>query len=186
MKRALPSAIVSTAACVAAGAAWWLVPLPALAPAFPALVSSLALLAGAVLVRMARSAPITSYASFDETDLSRFFDTLDILAKRLFFLFVQIMFAMFVVIVAIVLSAVHDEKDKYLKMLDSVAVAAIAGGGVWLAYRLLGMVQGDIGFLHLQREILENALKRERQKEAANVVSSQVTRISPGRYGSKL
>jgi hypothetical protein len=46
--------------------------------------------------------------------------------------------------------------------------------------------RGDIGFLKLQREILEGSLARQRRKEAEKVVSAPVEFRSPGGYGRAL
>jgi hypothetical protein len=53
----------------------------------------------------------------------------------------------------------------------------------WISFRVMQMAAGDIGFLSLQRRILENAVDRERAKEAAKKAQSPVEFRSPGSFG---
>lgn len=48
------------------------------------------------------------------------------------------------------------------------------------------MAKGDIGFVKLQREILQNALNRQRKLAAEKIVPAEVVQRSPGGYGQPL
>ena len=65
------------------------VPLSVWKPVFPGMLVALSMLSAAVLVRLARNAPITAPAAFDDQDLKRFFDSLEELNRRLFWIFLQ-------------------------------------------------------------------------------------------------
>jgi len=45
------------------------------------------------------------------------------------------------------------------------------------------MARGDIGFVRLQREVLENALARQRKAAAEKIAPGNIEFRSPGGYG---
>jgi hypothetical protein len=52
--------------------------------------------------------------------------------------------------------------------------------------RVIAMARGDIGFVRLQRDVLENALARQRKSAAEKIVPRTVESLSPGTYGRAL
>jgi ABC-type uncharacterized transport system fused permease/ATPase subunit len=183
----LGSTVAAVVAVAAALCAYWWLPLAVWTPAFPALLVSLSMLGAAVLVRLARNAPITTPAAFDEADLRRFFDTLEELSRRLFWIFLQVIVSLFVVILSIVVAdGKHGVSSTWQVLLTPWCSGALALLFVWLLWRVVQMARGDIGFLKLQREILEGSLARQRKKEAEKVVAAPVEFRSPGGYGRAL
>lgn len=172
------------AAAAGGCASAYFVALPVWTPALSGLLTALSLLAGAALVRMARNVPITSPSTFDDDELRRFFETLEALAQRLFWVFAQTLGAVALVLVAMVLTAADHPRPWFYDQICMATSGALAFSMLWLSTRMLSMAKGDIGFIRLQRLILENAVARERRKEAARVVASPVTRVTPGRFGS--
>ena len=187
------SAYVAIIAAIGGMLAWLYVPLSLLAPAISALLIALAMLGGAILVRLARSSPITSPAAFDEEDLKRFFDSLEELSKRLFWIFIQVVFTIAVVVGVLILNGLTKEKSDWvactpqatliIQHLQPIASGVLVALVIWLSWKLVQMTKGDLGFIKLQREILENALKRERYKVAAKVIESQLEYKSVEPFG---
>lgn len=171
------------AAAVAAGcgvACGIFVPIQAWKPALAGILVTLSMMGAATLVRLARNAPITAPAAFDESDLKRFFDTLEELSRRLVWLFYQVVLAVIFVIVAMLfIDSIPILGVGLMRIWFGIMAALL----VWLVSRLVVMAQGDIGFLRLQREILQNALARERKKQAEKAIVAPVQFRSPGSYG---
>lgn len=137
----------------------------------------------ATLVRLARAAPITAPATFDEADLKAFFDTLETLARRLCWLFNQMLCAVGIILVSIWLCDGDTHVIKRWDVLGPVFSGFLGFILSWLITRLISMINGDIGFLRLQRRILENALARERKKAAEKIASSRSVELVSGNYG---
>jgi hypothetical protein len=182
----LVSVGVALAALAAAAAARVYVPLGVWTPAFPALLVSLSMLGAAVLVRLARNAPITTPAAFDDADLRRFFDTLEELSHRLFWIFIQVVLSLFVVIFSVIVSDAATKTPAAWQTLSSWCSSVLAFLLVWLLWRVIAMAKGDIGFLKLQRQILEHALERQRREAAEKTISAPIEFRSPGGYGRAL
>jgi hypothetical protein len=144
---------------------------------------ALSMLGAAVLVRLARNAPITAPTAFDDADLKRFFDALEELNRRLFFIFLQAVAAIFVTLFAIVLSVYKGSLFGFVSTVSNVCSGLLALLIIWLLSRVIAMARGDIGFVRLQREVLENALTRQRKAAAEKIVPSPVESRSPGGYG---
>jgi hypothetical protein len=182
----IPKLSLATAAlCAGVGiAAYHYAPLSSWEPALPGLLVALSMMGAATLVRLARNAPITAPATFDEADLKRFFDVLEELSNRLLWLFYQVVFAIVLVIAAmLIVKASTPTPSDLVKAVAGPMAGLMAGILSWLLTRLAAMARGDIGFLKLQREILENALARERIKQAEKTVAAAVQFRSPGGYG---
>jgi hypothetical protein len=141
------------------------------------------MLSAAVLVRLARNAPITAPAAFDDQDLKRFFDSLEELNRRLFWIFLQAVVAIFVVLFAIVSSDYRGALFGYAAVASSVCSGLLGFILIWLVSRVIAMAMGDIGFVRLQREVLENALARQRKAASEKITASAVEYRSPGGYG---
>lgn len=175
--------------CVSIGAAAGkYAPLSSWEPALPGLLVALSMMGAATLVRLARNAPITAPATFDEADLKRFFDVLEELSNRLLWLFYQVVLAIILVILAMLIAKIPAPKPpETLHIAITLGASTVSGFMAallsWLLTRLASMARGDIGFLKLQRQILENALARERLKQAEKTVSAAVQFRSPGGYG---
>ena len=144
---------------------------------------ALSMLSAAVLVRPARNAPITAPAAFDDDDLRRFFNTLEELNRRLFGIFLQAVAAIFITLFAIFVASYKGSLFGYSHKISALCSGLLAFSLIWLIARVLVMAKGDIGFVRLQREILENALRRERKKTAAKIVAAAIDQTSPGGYG---
>jgi hypothetical protein len=179
----LASATIAVAAALAAGR---FVPLALWKPVFPGLLVALSMLGAAALVRLARSAPITAPAAFDEDDLSRFFNTLEELNRRLFWIFLQVVASIVLVLFSVAFSDYHGGLIGIGRAVASACSSLMAFVLVWLLSRVIAMASGDIGFLRLQREILENALRRQRVEAAGKAASALVEFQSPGGYGRAL
>lgn len=162
------------------------VPLAVWQPVFPGMLVALSMLGAAVLVRLARNAPITAPTAFDDDDLKRFFNTLEELNKRLFWIFLQAVVAIFIVLFAIVLSSYKGSVFGYSFVLAKVCSGLLGLLLIWLITRVIAMAKGDIGFVKLQREILQNALNRQRKLAAEKIVPAEVVQRSPGGYGQPL
>ena len=185
MKWSTCRALASLVASFAAGAlAWRYAPLGFWEPAFPAMLVAMSMLGAAVLVRLARNAPITAPAAFDEEDLRRFFDALETLAKRLFAIFVEVILTISSIVFAlVVLSKTKGPSARDWIAYEPWASALMTGLFVWVLLRLVEMTYGDIGFIRLQRHIIEHALERERNREALKKISASVDWKSSGDYG---
>lgn len=185
----IPVSVASLVVAAAVGVlAWRYISLDLWEPAFPGVFVALSMLGAAVLVRLARNAPITAPTAFNEEDLKLFFDALEILARRLFAIFAQVVVALSVVIASIVVlknipTAVDTSQWKAAAPYCSGAMAFFI---TWVLLRLLEMTYGDIGFLRLQRRILEHALERERIKEASKKVAAPVNWTTKDGYGRAL
>ena len=182
----MSSTFIAMFAIGAAFASWRFVPLSAWTLAFPSLLTALSLMGGAVLVRLARNAPITSPSTFNDEDLSRFFDTLEALSARLLWIFVQTITAMFVTIASIVLVNMKSKPNILVMYIEPLISGLMAFLLIWLVWRLLLMARGDIGFLRLQRKVLENALLRDRRKHVEELLDQSALHRSPGEYGRAL
>lgn len=186
--RVRPISIAILGVAIFAGVvAWRYAQLELWEPAFPGLLVAMSMLGAAVLVRLARNAPITAPTTFDDADLKQFFDTLELLAKRLFALFMQVVATICVVVLAIVV--VHRLKNSGAPAWFLVAPYVsgfLAFMLFWVVCRLAEMTYGDLGFLRLQRRILERALERERRKEASKKVAGPVEWQASGDYGRAL
>jgi uncharacterized membrane protein YiaA len=159
------------------------VPLSDWKSVFSGLLVAISMFGAATLVRLARPAPITAPATFDDADLKRFFDTLETLSGRLFWLFIQLIIGVVIVLVSIWLCENEQHLDVRFKFVTSISSGALGFIITWLIMRLVSMVRGDIGFLRLQRQILENALMRERKKAAEKIASSRSVELVTGKYG---
>ena len=159
------------------------VPLAIWKPVFPGMLVALSMLGAAVLVRLARNAPITAPTAFDDHDLKRFFDALEELNRRLFWIFLQAVAALFVVLFAIMFSDYHGALFGYASGASHTCSGLLAFILIWLVSRVVAMAMGDIGFVRLQREVLENALSRQRKAVSEKVTASAVEFRSPGGYG---
>ena len=184
------AAIASVAAAAAAVTAGYVagrfVELSAWDPAFSGLLTALSLMAGAVLVRLARNAPITSPSTFDEKDLVRFFDSIENLSRRLFWIFVQSIIAIFIVISAIVINHLTSKSPVFTNYVNPGLSGTLAALLIWLVWRLALMARGDIGFLRLQRQIIYNSLRREQASDADKLAKQPVTLKSVGEYGRQI
>ena len=152
-------------------------------PVFPGMLVALSTLSAAVLVRLARNAPITAPAAFDDQDLKRFFDSLEELNRRLFWIFLQAVMAIFIVLFAIVSSDYRGTLFGYASLASNVCSGLLGFILIWLVSRVIAMAMGDIGFVRLQREVLENALARQRKSASEKITTSTVEYKSPGGYG---
>jgi hypothetical protein len=159
------------------------VPLSIWKPVFPGMLVALSMLGAAVLVRLARNAPITAPAAFDDQDLKRFFDSLEELNRRLFWIFIQAVLAIFILLFAIVSSEYRGTLFGYASVVSSVCSGLLGFILIWLVSRVIAMALGDIGFVRLQREVLENALARQRKSASEKLTASTVEYRSPGGYG---
>jgi hypothetical protein len=159
------------------------IPLSIWKPVFPGMLVALSMLGAAVLVRLARNAPITAPAAFDDQDLKRFFDSLEELNRRLFWIFLQAVTAIFVVLFSVVSSDYHGTLFGYARIVSSVCSGLLGFILIWLVSRVIAMAMGDIGFVRLQREVLENALARQRKSASEKLTASAVEYKSPGGYG---
>lgn len=139
-----------------------------------------------MLVRLARNAPITAPTAFDEEDLKRFFDTLEELNRRLFLIFIQAVAAIFITLFAIVMSSYKGGLFGYAGAVSSTCSGLLSLLLIWIPTRVIAMARGDIGFVKLQREILQNALARQRKAAAEKIVAGPVEFRSPGGYGRAL
>jgi hypothetical protein len=147
---------------------------------------ALSMLGAAVLVRLARNAPITAPTAFDEPDLKRFFDALEELNRRLFWIFLQAVIAIFITLFAICVSSYKGGFFGYAGTVSSVCSGLLGFLLMWIPTRVIAMARGDIGFVRLQREVLENALARQRKAVAEKIVPGTVESRSPGGYGRAL
>jgi hypothetical protein len=183
-------AAVSGLSLVAALATGYLsahyIPISVWQPIFPGLLVALSMLGAAVLVRLARNAPITAPAAFDEEDLKRFFDSLEELNRRLFWIFLQAVAAIFFVLFAIIVSSYGGALFGFAEVAPSICSGALGFVLIWLVTRVVAMAKGDIGFVKLQRRVLENALARQRKATADKIVAAEVEYRSPGSYGRAL
>ncbi|MFH5926148.1 hypothetical protein [Roseomonas xinghualingensis] len=174
-------------ALIAGGAAFKFVNLALWEPVFPGLLVAISMLGAAVLVRLARNAPITAPTAFDQTDLERFFDTLEVLSKRLFAIFAQVIAVIAIVLLSVVtVQKLKNDPSPGWTLISPFCSAALSAFLIWLLYKLVEMAHGDIGFLRLQRTILEGAVGRERQKEAKRKVEAPTVLRSSGSYGRAL
>jgi hypothetical protein len=155
-------------------------------PVFPGMLVALSMLGAAVLVRLARNAPITAPTAFDDADLSRFFNSLEELNRRLFWIFLQAVAAIFIVLFAIILSSHRGPIFGYYTSLAKASSGLLGLLLIWLVTRVVAMAKGDIGFVKLQREILQNALNRQRKIAAEKIIPAEVEHRSPGAYGRAL
>ncbi|HEY4250651.1 MAG TPA: hypothetical protein VGM87_05610 [Roseomonas sp.] len=180
--------IFAPLAAIAGGVfAFRYVPLPALAPIFPATLVALSMIGAAVLVRLARAAPITSPAAFTEEDLGLFFDTLRALALRLFALFVLVVCNLIALLVAIwIADNIRQNPNWDWAFLARYVIAVLTTLSIWITIKLFEMAYGDIGFLSLQREILARAVKRDRMKEAEKKIASPIEPGPAAPYGRAL
>ncbi|UWU88165.1 hypothetical protein N2605_17490 [Bradyrhizobium yuanmingense] len=177
------------AAIVAVAVGWATaryVPLSMWKPVFPGMLVALSMLGAAVLVRLARNAPITAPTAFDETDLKRFFDALEELNRRLFWIFLQAVMALFITLFAIVMEDHKGMIFGYAPPIAKVCSGILGFLLVWILSRVLAMARGDIGFVRLQREVLENALARQRKAASEKIVPATVEFRSSGGYGRAL
>ena len=180
-------AVASFAAALTAGwATTRYVPLSIWQPVFPGMLVALSMLGAAVLVRLARNAPITAPTAFDEEDLKRFFDALEELNRRLFWIFLQAVAAIFITLLAIVVSSYKGTFFGYSGVISSGCSGLLGLLLVWIPTRVIAMARGDIGFVRLQREVLQNALARQRKAAADKIVAGTVETRSPGGYGRAL
>lgn len=181
---------VSVGSLLAALAVGWVVaryiPLSVWQSVFPGMLVALSMLGAAVLVRLARNAPITAPTAFDEEDLKRFFDVLEELNRRLFWIFLQSIVAIFITLAAIVVSSYKGSIFGYYTVVASICSGLLGVLIVWIPTRVISVARGDIGFVRLQREILQNALARQRKAAADKVVAGPVEFRSPGNYGRAL
>jgi hypothetical protein len=178
------SSLLSGAIAIVAGlGATLYVPLALWKPVFPGLLVALSMLGAGALVRLARNAPITTPAAFDENDLRRFFDTLEELNRRLFWIFLQVVFSIMLVLCSVWISEYRGGLFGYGNLLASACSGLMAWVIVWLLSRVVAMAKGDIGFVRLQREILEGALRRQRAAAAEKSASAPIDFRSPGGYG---
>jgi hypothetical protein len=122
-------------------------------------------------------------AAFDDQDLKRFFDSLEELNRRLFWIFLQAVTAIFIVLFAIVSSSYRGTLFGYANAASSVCSGLLGFILIWLVSRVIAMAMGDIGFVRLQREVLENALARQRKSASEKITASTVEYRSPGGYG---
>lgn len=152
-------------------------------PVFPGLLVALSMLGAAVLVRLARNAPITTPTAFDDEDLRRFFNALEELNRRLFWIFLQAIASIFVVLLALVLTSHKGSIFGFGNEICAACSGALGFVLVWLLMRVIAMARGDIGFVKLQRQVLENALARQRRANAEKIVPGKVEFQSPGGYG---
>lgn len=162
------------------------IPLVLWQPVFPGMLVALSMLGAAVLVRLARNAPITAPTAFDDDDLRRFFNTLEELNRRLFWIFLQAVGAIFVVLFSIVLSSYKGSVFGYSAILSKLCSGMLLLSLIWLISRVIAMAKGDIGFVKLQREILQNALDRQRKLAAEKIKPAEIEQRSPGGYGRAL
>jgi hypothetical protein len=182
-----PFVVISLIAALAAGwAAARHVPLSIWKPVFPGMLVALSMLGAAVLVRLARNAPITAPTAFDEQDLKRFFDALEELNRRLFWIFLQAVAAIFLTLFAIVVSSYKGSFFGYFGAASSACSGLLGLLLVWIPTRVIAMARGDIGFVRLQREVLQNALARQRKAAADKIAPAKVEFRSPGGYGRAL
>jgi hypothetical protein len=144
------------------------------------------MLGAAVLVRLARNAPITAPAAFDDEDLKRFFDALEELNRRLFVIFIQAVIAIFITLFAIAASSYKGSFFGYAGIASSVSSGLLGLLLIWIPTRVIAMARGDIGFVRLQREVLQNALARQRKAAAEKIAEGAVGFRSPGGYGRAL
>lgn len=180
-------AVGSLVLALAAGfCAWKYVPLSMWSPVFPGLLVALSMLGAAVLVRLARNAPITAPTAFDDEDLKRFFNALEELNRRLFWIFIQAIVAVFTTLASIVLASHKGAIFGWYAIIASVCSGLLGVLIVWIPARVIAMARGDIGFVRLQREVLQNALARQRKAAADKVVAGAVEFRSPGSYGRAL
>lgn len=147
---------------------------------------ALSMLGAAVLVRLARNAPITAPAAFDDDDLKRFFNALEELNRRLFWIFIQTIIAVFITLASIVLASHKGGIFGWYATIASVLSGSLGLVIVWIPARVIAMARGDIGFVRLQREVLQNALARQRKAAADKIVAGAVEYRSPGGYGRAL
>jgi hypothetical protein len=165
---------------------WRFIPLTMWQPVFPGMLVALSMLGAAVLVRLARNAPITAPAAFDDEDLKRFFDALEELNRRLFAIFIQAVAAIFFVLFSVIISSYKGAMFGYSATISHVCSGLLGLSLIWLVSRVLAMAKGDIGFVRLQRLILENALGRQRKAAADKITISTIEQRSPGGYGRSL
>lgn len=180
---------VAASAIAALGVGWAsmkFVPLTVWQPVFPGMLVALSMLGAAVLVRLARNAPITAPTAFDDEDLKRFFDALEELNRRLFWIFIQAVCAIFATLFAIVMSSHKGALLGYAGAVSMGCSGLLALLLIWLLSRVIAMAKGDIGFVRLQREVLENALARQRKIAAEKIVAGAIDYRSPGGYGRAL
>jgi hypothetical protein len=176
--------IATAGAAIAAGVATGrYVPLAIWKPVFPGMLVALSMLGAAVLVRLARNAPITAPTAFDDSDLKRFSDALEELNTRLFWIFLQAVLALFVTLFAIVMSDYKGNIFGYATSISRTCSGGLAFLLVWILARVVAMARGDIGFVRLQREVLENALARQRKAAAEKIAPGNIEFRSPGGYG---
>jgi hypothetical protein len=182
-----PFVVASLIAAIAVGwATARYVPLSIWQPVFPGMLVALSMLGAAVLVRLARNAPITAPTAFDEEDLKRFFDALEELNRRLFWIFLQAVAAIFITLFAIVVSSYKGSFFGFSGPASSVCSGLLGLLLIWIPTRVIAMARGDIGFVRLQREVLQNALARQRKATADKIVAGTVELRSPGGYGRAL
>jgi hypothetical protein len=182
-----PFVLISLVAALSAGwATARYVPLSIWRPVFPGMLVALSMLGAAVLVRLARNAPITAPTAFDEEDLKRFFDALEELNRRLFWIFLQAVAAIFVTLFAVVVSAYKGSFFGYLGMVSTICSGLLGLLPIWISTRIIAMARGDIGFVRLQREVLQNALARQRKAASEKIAAGPVEFRSPGAYGRAL
>jgi hypothetical protein len=162
---------------------FYVVPLNNWKSVFSGLLVAISMFGAATLVRLARPAPITAPGTFDSAELERFFDTLETLSGRLFWLFIQLIVCIVIVLASIWLCENEQHIDARFKVMTSLSSGALGLIITWLITRLISMVKGDIGFLRLQRQILENALARDRKTAAEKVASARSVELVTGNYG---
>jgi hypothetical protein len=134
----------------------------------------LSLLAAAVLVRLSRNAPITTPEAFDEDGLKAFFDVLELLSIRLFWIFIQILTAIGLLVAArlMAVSPAPNLPQEYPSLANGIS-GVLAALMTWVLWRVIALAYGDIGLVNLQRIILSNALRRNRQKAAAKLFEGE-------------
>ena len=168
---------------LAGGAACWnYIGLPTWVKAATGLFVVSSVLAGAVLVRLARPAPFSNPDVFTSSNVEVFYLALRTVNARL----TVILAAIFLVIGALIVSLTYDPTGEatYHGLSVSSGLSAILGLGLtFIMIRLLSLVRGDFGFLDLQREIVLEARRAKSQDIASKVVVAPTAWKSPGGYG---
>ena len=121
----------------------------------------LSVVAAALLVRLARPSPFSNPDVFTDENLQPFFAALEQVARRLTVILVAVLIAVVLLIGSLVMADLNSIADPRFSAFVRVGSGLLGLDLSFILVRIVSLVQGDFGFIGLQKRIVVEARHRK-------------------------
>ena len=158
----------------------WLLDAQAWAKLTSGLFVGFSIFGGAILTRMARTAPFSNPDVFTDENVEKYFVALRRVSIRLSILLGAILSCLLLLTICLLYSGSYPQRIGLVSHILSGMMGLLLS---FIVLRIIDLIKGDFGFLELQRIIILDSRKEKAVKAAKKTAEADVAWSSKGGYG---